>query len=102
MWARVRGRTENELLRLPFRAYMFRPGVVLPQHGVVSKTRFYRVFYAVLGPLIPLLRKVAPNLVTTSEYMGRAMIAVATPGVATPERVLRTKDINRLAESTYS
>ncbi|WP_327065136.1 NAD(P)H-binding protein [Kitasatospora sp. NBC_01250] len=105
MWARVRGRTENELLRLPFRAFAFRPGVVLPQHGVVSKTRLYRVGYSVLGPLIPLLRKVAPNLVTTSEQMGRAMIAVATPGVVPPgadatRRILRTKDINRLTEHT--
>ncbi|MFF7636442.1 epimerase [Kitasatospora sp. NPDC008050] len=102
MWARVRGGTENELLRLPFRAYVFRPGIVLPQHGVVSKTRLYRVLYTALGPLIPLLRKVAPNLVTTSEQMGRAMIAVAMPGFEATERILRTKDINRLTERTNS
>src|ERR1700722_14241154 len=54
MWARVKGKTENELLRLPFRAaYMFRPGVIVPLHGVKSKTKLYRVFYALLGPLLP-------------------------------------------------
>ena len=46
MWARVKGRTENALLRLPFRAaYMLRPGLIIPMHGVQSKTRLYRVFY---------------------------------------------------------
>ncbi|MFD0264641.1 epimerase [Kitasatospora indigofera] len=96
MWARVKGRTENELLRLPFRAYMVRPGIVAPQHGVVSKTRLYRTVYAVAGPLLLLLRKVAPNLVNTGEQLGRAMIALATPGVDPGTRILRPKDINRL------
>src|SRR5207247_989154 len=46
MWARVKGRTENALLRLPFAAaFMFRPGFIEPMHGVTSKTRAYRVFY---------------------------------------------------------
>ncbi|MFC9324393.1 epimerase [Kitasatospora sp. NPDC057015] len=97
MWARVKGRTENELLRLPFNAYMFRPGIVAPQRGVVSKTRLYRTVYAVTGPLLHLLRRVAPNLVTTGEQLGRSMIAVATPGVDPGTRILRPRDINRLA-----
>ncbi|MER5873012.1 epimerase [Streptomyces sp. NPDC002044] len=97
MWARVKGRTENALLELPFRAYMFRPGIVRPMHGVASKTRLYRTLYAVTAPLFPLLRRIAPDLVTTTEDLGRAMIAVAAPsGAGVPGRILRPRDINRL------
>ncbi|MFE9630012.1 epimerase [Streptomyces sp. NPDC006463] len=96
MWARVKGRTENALLELPFQAYMFRPGIVQPVRGVPSRTRLYRTLYAVTAPLIPLLRRIAPDLVITTETLGRAMIAVATPGTEVPGRVLRPKDINRL------
>ena len=63
MWARVKGRTENALLRLPFKAaYMLRPGLIIPMHGVQSKTRLYRVFYTVLGPLLPALKSALPPL----------------------------------------
>ncbi|MFG2981865.1 epimerase [Streptomyces sp. NPDC048258] len=96
MWARVKGMTENALLELPFQAYMFRPGIIQPVRGVPSKTRLYRTLYAVTAALIPLLRRIAPDLVITSETLGRAMIAVATPGTEVPGRVLRPKDINRL------
>ncbi|WP_329376475.1 epimerase [Streptomyces sp. NBC_01351] len=99
MWARVKGKTENDLLELPFRAYMFRPGIVQPVRGVPSKARITRAVYAVAGPLIPLVRRVAPNLVIPSEAMGRAMIAVATPGTEVPGHVLGPADINRLGES---
>ncbi|MFF8268567.1 epimerase [Streptomyces sp. NPDC016562] len=96
MWARVKGQTENDLMELPFRAYMFRPGIVQPVPGVPSKTRLYRALYALTGPLVPLLRRIAPNLVITSEAFGRAMIAVATPGTEVPGHILRPADINRL------
>ncbi|MGW6858887.1 epimerase [Streptomyces xanthophaeus] len=96
MWARVKGETENDLLELPFQAYMFRPGIVQPVRGIPSKTRLYRTLYAVTAPLISLLRRIAPNLVTTTEDIGRAMIAVATPGTGIPGRILRPADINRL------
>jgi uncharacterized protein YbjT (DUF2867 family) len=77
MWARVKGRTENALLRLPFRAvYLFRPGYIQPLHGVTSKTRLYRALYAVIAPLYPLWRHFTPNLVSTSEQVGRAMLEV--------------------------
>ena|SRR5260370_1034477 len=95
MWARVKGRTENALLALPFKAaYMFRPAVIQPLHGVRSKTAVYRVFYAVLGPLMPLLRRAWPQYVTTTEQVGRAMLKVAREGA--PKRVLETSDINAL------
>ncbi|MFD4243342.1 epimerase [Streptomyces sp. NPDC058525] len=96
MWARVKGKTENDLLELPFQAYMFRPGIVQPVRGVPSKTRLYRVLYTVTAPLVPLVRRIAPDLVVTTEALGRAMIAVAAPGTEVAGRTLRPKDINRL------
>jgi uncharacterized protein YbjT (DUF2867 family) len=94
MWARVKGRTENALLALPFQAYVFRPALIQPRHGIVSRTRLYRVFYAVLAPLYPLLRRLCPRLVTNTEQVGRAMLAVAKRGY--PKRVLETPDINTI------
>jgi uncharacterized protein YbjT (DUF2867 family) len=93
MWARVKGRTENALLALPFRAaYMFRPGFIQPLHGIKSKTRAYQIFYAVTTPLLPVLKTVFPQYVTTTERLGRAMIAVAKRGY--PQKVLEMRDIN--------
>ena len=95
MWARVKGRTENALLRLPFKAaFMFRPGAIMPMHGVRSKTALYRAAYVVLTPLYPLIKRLSPNSVTTSEQVGRAMLQVARHGY--PDPVLETADINAL------
>ncbi|MFF5704960.1 epimerase [Streptomyces sp. NPDC012794] len=96
MWARVKGKTENDLLALPFRAYMFRPGLVQPVSGMPSKTRLYRTLYALTAPLFPVLRRIAPNQVTTTEALGRAMITVATPGAEVATRILHPRHINRL------
>lgn len=95
MWARVKGRTENALLRLPFKAaFMFRPGAIMPMHGVRSKTALYRAAYVVLTPLYPLIKRLSPNAVTTSEQVGQAMLQVARHGY--PNSVLETADINAL------
>ncbi len=95
MWARVKGKTENELLRLPFRAaYMFRPGVIVPLHGVQSKTRLYRVLYKLLGPLLPALEGRFPRYVTTTGQIGRAMLKIAKAGW--PKSVLESADINEV------
>jgi uncharacterized protein YbjT (DUF2867 family) len=94
MWARVKGQTENALLRLPLQAYMFRPGIIQPRHGIVSKTKVYRIFYVILGPLLPALKAVFPSAVTTTEQIGRAMLKVAKRGA--PKRILETADINSL------
>jgi uncharacterized protein YbjT (DUF2867 family) len=92
MWARVKGKTENALLQLPFKAaYMFRPGLIQPLHGVRSKTTAYRVFYALGKPLMPLLRLALPNFILTTEEIGRAMLAVAKHGA--PKRILESQDI---------
>jgi uncharacterized protein YbjT (DUF2867 family) len=94
MWARVKGRTENELLRLPLTAYMFRPGFIQPLDGIQSKTPSYRIFYKILGPLLPLLRRALPNQVLTTREIGQAMLAVAKHGYE--KRVLETQDIRAL------
>jgi uncharacterized protein YbjT (DUF2867 family) len=95
MWARVKGKTENDLLKLPFRAaYMFRPGVIQPLHGIRSKTRLYQTFYTVLNPILPLLKSAFPRYITTTEQLGRAMLRVARQGF--PKPILESKDINSL------
>jgi uncharacterized protein YbjT (DUF2867 family) len=97
MWARVKGRTENALLRLPFKAaYMFRPGVIEPLHGVRSKTPAYRIGYALVGPLLPLLRRAFPNAILTTEQIGLAMLSVAKHGVQ--KRILESKDIRAVLD----
>ncbi len=95
MWARVKGQTENALVRLPFKAaYMFRPGVIVPLHGIRSRTMLYRIPYSVLGPLLPLLKRLFPNSVTTTEKLGRAMLIAAKWGA--PKPILESSDINNL------
>ncbi len=95
MWARVKGRTENALLALPFKAaYMFRPALIQPMHGVRSKTKSYRVFYTLAKPILPAVRRLFPSFVTTTEQIGRAMLAVARRGA--PKQLLETRDINGL------
>ncbi len=92
MWARVKGKTENALLRMPFKAaYMFRPGYIQPVDGIRSKTGWYRAMYTVMSPLFPVLKAVLPNYVTTTEQLGRAMIAVAKKGAN--KKVLESREI---------
>jgi uncharacterized protein YbjT (DUF2867 family) len=92
MWARVKGRTENALLQLPFAAaYMFRPGVIEPVHGARSKTASYRVLYTLTKPLLPVLRWAFPDYVLTTQQIGLAMLVVARRGFS--KRVLESKDI---------
>ncbi|MDB5617170.1 epimerase [Tardiphaga sp.] len=95
MWARIKGKTENDLLKLPFKAaYMFRPGAIQPLHGVRSKTGWVQAVYFVTGPLWSLLHRLAPDYVTTTEQIGRAMLTVARDGY--PKPVLEIADINRI------
>ena len=96
MWARVKGKTENALLGMPFKAaYMLRPGYIQPMHGIRSKTGWYQALYTVMAPLYPMWKAVTPNYVTTTEQLGRAMIAIAKKGAA--RRVLECRDINAMA-----
>ncbi|GIJ48904.1 epimerase [Virgisporangium aliadipatigenens] len=92
MWARVKGRAEEALLARSEKAYMFRPGYIQPMHGVRSKTGWYQVPYTLVRPLSPLLMRLFPNAVTTTERLGRAMLNVARRGA--PVRVLVPRVIN--------
>jgi len=95
-WARIKGKTENALLRLPFKAaYMFRPGFIEPLHGIRSRTKSYRLLYAVMRPLLPLFRLFLGNYMLTTEQIGRAMIKVARDGA--PKPILEIQDIRALA-----
>jgi putative NAD(P)-binding protein len=96
MWARVKGRTENALQRLPFKAvYLFRPGAIQPLHGIRSKTTSYRLLYSLTKPLLTPLRLLFPNIVLTTEIMGQAMLAIARHGAT--KAVLEAADIRTLA-----
>lgn len=96
MWARVKGKTENALLRLPFKAaYMFRPGFIQPLHGIQSRTPLYRIFYTLTGPVLPLLRRMFPNQILTTEQLGQAMLVAAKRGA--PKPLLEARDIRALA-----
>jgi len=98
MWARVKGQTENALLRLPFKAaYMFRIGAVLPSHGIKSKTPLYNFFYTVGTPLMKVIRTFSPQYVQTTEEVGKAMLIAAKRGV--PKPILETSDIFQLHNS---
>jgi uncharacterized protein YbjT (DUF2867 family) len=93
MWARVKGKTENDLLKLPFKAaYMFRPAGIQPLHGIKSKTAWIQAIYVVTAPLLSLLNRTSPKFMTTTEQVGRAMIKVARDGY--PKPVLESEDIN--------
>ena len=92
MWARVKGRTENALQKLGFKAvYCFRPGYIQPMDGIVSKTPSYRTMYKFTGPLYPLF-KGFKKFVTSTRQIGFAMVAVAVKGYPSP--ILESADIN--------
>jgi uncharacterized protein YbjT (DUF2867 family) len=95
-WARVKGATENALLRMPFRsAFMFRPGLIQPLDGIRSKTRAYQMVLVLAGPVLPLLRRAFPKSISTTREIGQAMLAVARNGW--PRSLLEPKDIHAAA-----
>jgi hypothetical protein len=96
MWARVKGKTENAIAKMGFKtAFMFRPGVIIPEKGVKSKTPLYNSLYVILTPFMPLIKKLFPTSVTTSINVGKAMINVTLKGF---DRLhLENNEINRAA-----
>jgi len=95
MWARVKGKTENALLAMPFRAvYAFRPAMIQPLDGIESKTPSYRLLYRYTGPLLTLMRRFFPQFVTSTDELGRAMVAAA--GRGTEKRVVEANQIRGL------
>jgi hypothetical protein len=92
MWARVKGKTENHLLQLPFRkAYMFRPGFIKPTKNLKNTHSFYKI----LMPLFPLFKLLFPNSICTLTEIGRAMINSINKDF--PKNILEVKDIKELA-----
>ncbi|MET7949554.1 NAD-dependent epimerase/dehydratase family protein [Micromonospora sp. NPDC005324] len=91
MWARVKGRAENAVLDLLPNGYAARPGFIQPTHGAASRTRWYRWLYAVTNPLYPVLSRLFPAYVTSTDRLGRAMLRVARVG--SPRRVLAGRDL---------
>lgn len=101
MWARVKGRTENDLQKLPFASvYLFRPGIIVPLHGIESKTASYRIFYRWTKPLLNFGRKLFPNHVITTEILGNAMLNAARGEKG--RFVLESKDIAQLAKFAHN
>lgn len=95
MWARVKGKTENDLLKLGFtHTFMFRPGGIRPGKGIKSRTPLYNTFLPLVKILYPVFKVLAPNSITTSEAIGQAMIHVAEKG--SNLKHLSSKEINQL------
>ena len=93
MWARVKGKTENDLTKLPFKqVYNFRPGIIEPTKGLKNTLSFYKY----LGWLIPVIRLFAPNSIIRLKQLGIAMINAATKGYE--KHILEVKDIFELAK----
>lgn len=96
MWARVKGKTENVLLTMPFKAaYMFRPGFIQPMRGIRSKTKLYQTFYNISTPLYPLLKRIFPKSLINTDQIGLAMINLAEK--RSSKKWFENKDINEAA-----
>ena len=96
MWARVKGRTENALRNMPFKAsYMFRPGYIQPLKGIKSKTGWYQTLYNIFRPIYAILKHF-PSTATSTTNMGMAMIEAGINGYT--KEILENSDINLLAK----
>ena len=90
MWGRVKGKTENDLLKLPFKdVYLFRPGYIHPIKGLQNTYKVYKAF----SPLYPIFEKLFPNYVGTLKELGNSMIYVTQNGYE--KKVLECEDIRR-------
>jgi len=96
MWARVKGKTENALLAMPFKkAYMFRPGYIQPMKGIKSRTGWYNALYAVFKPFYFILKH-SHKYVTDTQTLGKAMINAVSENY--PESILESSDINQIGK----
>lgn len=101
MWARVKGKTENDLMNLGFKqSFMFRPGGIIPKRGVKSRTPMYQFFITTFGWLLHVIHWISPNSITDTERIGKAMIQSHLQGF--PKQILTPKDINTLAQSVVA
>lgn len=98
MWARVKGKTENDLLKLGFRqTFLFRPGAIRAKRGIESRTPLYRVIYRYFGWILAIMEFLAPDSITDTVRIGRAMINVSLRSYH--KAIIDPRDINRLAAS---
>lgn len=95
MWARIKGKTENALLQLSLKAFMFRPNVIEPMDGIMSRTPGYRMFYALAKPILMVVRTMKPAAIITTRDIGHAMLNVARGRASKP--ILEIHDIKSLA-----
>lgn len=92
MWARVKGKTENDLLKLGFKdAYMFRPGYIQPTKGLKNAYTIYKFF----TPFYPVLKTLFQKYVVSLEEVGLAMIYVTLFG--SEKKILECKDIIKIS-----
>ncbi|MFY0606080.1 MAG: NAD-dependent epimerase/dehydratase family protein [Cyclobacteriaceae bacterium] len=97
MWARVKGKTENDLLNLGFKqAFMFRPGAIIPLRGIKSKTKLYQFFYDYFLWFVKIMKMITPNKVVNTTQIGLAMIHATQSGY--DKSILLPKDIIQLAQ----
>jgi uncharacterized protein YbjT (DUF2867 family) len=93
MWARVKGKTENDLGKLPFKAvYLFRPGMLRPTKGMKNTLSYYKY----ITWIYPVLRAILPRFVSTLAELGQAMLKTVTQGYE--KNILEVKDIVSLAK----
>jgi len=97
MWARIKGKTENALIEMPFKAaYMFRPGYIQPLKGVKTKVVLGRIFYNIVGWLYPLLKFLFPKQILTTSQIGQAMITLSKSNEKSG--IYECADINQVSE----
>lgn len=97
MWARVKGRTEQDLLKLPFKkVVLFRPGYIQPLRGIRSSTGWYNAVYRITSPIYPVIKSLFPNSVTNTSKIGLAMINCLTHD--NHPQILDNQNINKLAD----
>lgn len=97
MWARVKGKTENDLLKLGFKqAFMFRPGAIIPLRGIQPSSKIYRIFINNLKWFLRLIKWLAPNAVVNTSQIGLAMINSTKQGY--DKKVITPRDILILAQ----
>jgi len=98
MWARVKGKTENDLLKMGFKqAFMFRPGMIIPLRGIRSRTKSYQFMYDYFMWLVKLTKAISPNSVVNTTQIGLAMINSMLKGCN--KKILKPKDIITLSDS---
>ncbi|MBE0648477.1 MAG: epimerase [Bacteroidales bacterium] len=96
MWARVKGKTENDLLALGFKqAFMFRPGAIIPLRGIKSRTKLYQFLYDYFMWMIKGIKAISPDSVVDTTQVGLAMINSVLKGY--DKKILKPKDIIVLA-----